>query len=964
MSQRSSEAERPAGNASDILGRLRRMKRERLAATGPAQDALRERYREAAAVVHAFNPLQLEPVGGRDEGEPSALDVLHDEVDVAPRPAGVPYWILHQDLRRRALISLCAQGRLSGALEANPSATGTDLVGQYLRRALEGDVFDVESATAEQLSALLKVLRLVDGVTLPNLPDAAAVRRAQVLQRLLEVFRFLVGEHFRGRKAQLQRLREYVGVLPPQKLIDNLWRGVRRVFGWEERPPLMVHGPGGVGKSTLLAKFVLEHFEAGQESRIPFVYIDFDSADVSVREPFGLLLEASRQLEAQVSAEHERWDKLRSTLGSLRSSYRTADVLSEDVSSLESSRLSYLEGDIEGVLGLFGEVFHATFPEGRPLLLVLDTFEEVQYESRDSIELLWKVLGVLQRSLPTLRLVISGRTLEESIKVESLPLGDLDQEAAQGYLAAHCVGDDGFRRELFDSYGGNPLTLRLIIEVLRRETREEFLSDKPQARMLMFFRIERGVIQGMLYRRILSHIHSPDVRKLAHPGLLLRQLSPELIQHVLAKPCGLTIETQAEAQRLFDELARETSLVTMTEDGYIRLRSDLRRVLIAQFSRDRDELTRDIHRRGVRFFKQRDDLRSRAEEIYHRLSLGQAASTLDGRWVDGLRSHLVGSLEELPQSSQAYLASQFDDVDLPSEVWRRADISTWERHALGRTRRLLKRGEAERAIELLGQRSPDEWTPLSGLVGLKAEALLALGDAQTAISLIVDELALTDAQELSRYRFELLMLLAHAHLAVNRPEAARSAVDQAIGAAAALDATQAMRAHVVRLELLNLEGKRGSEPFVDSARVTVKLFRQASDAKLRKLPTLTRRLGAVLGEDDPDLLARAVRIGGLRQLDEVEINLLSGSLDQVERELDEVETVRKGFSTFRLKQSKDQVAKLRVAFNDGDTRLIQRNLSNLLVKEKGLTSLGGFRSFLRSFTESMVDPSDSSDGSV
>ena len=45
----------------------------------------------------------------------------------------------------------------------------------------------------------------------------------------------------------------------------------------------------------------------------------------------------------------------------------------------------------------------------------------------------------------------------------------------------------------------------------------------------------REVLQGVLFRRILGHIHTPEIRQLAHPGLVLRRITPDLIKEVLGR---------------------------------------------------------------------------------------------------------------------------------------------------------------------------------------------------------------------------------------------------------------------------------------------------------------------------------------------------------------------------------------------------------------------------------------------
>ncbi|WP_236245717.1 AAA family ATPase [Streptomyces sp. CC210A] len=90
----------------------------------------------------------------------------------------------------------------------------------------------------------MRWLSLVPGVE--GLPDPAAVRRELELARLLEPLERLVRVPFVGRERELAELRRYA--TGPQAAAPG--RG--------PAPPLLVHGAGGMGKSTLLAHFVLD----------------------------------------------------------------------------------------------------------------------------------------------------------------------------------------------------------------------------------------------------------------------------------------------------------------------------------------------------------------------------------------------------------------------------------------------------------------------------------------------------------------------------------------------------------------------------------------------------------------------------------------------------------------------------------------------------------------------------------
>ena len=61
--------------------------------------------------------------------------------------------------------------------------------------------------------------------------------------------------------------------------------------------------------------------------------------------------------------------------------------------------------------------------------------------------------------------------------------------------------------------------------------------------------------QAVLYERFLGHIADERVRELAHPGLVLRRVTPELVRSVLAGPCGLGAIDERQARQLPERLA-------------------------------------------------------------------------------------------------------------------------------------------------------------------------------------------------------------------------------------------------------------------------------------------------------------------------------------------------------------------------------------------------------------------------
>src|SRR4029077_2331689 len=78
---------------------------------------------------------------------------------------------------------------------------------------------------------------------------------------------------------------------------------------------------------------------------------------------------------------------------------------------------------------------------------------------------------------------------------------------------------------------------------------------------------------GVLYeQRVLKHVRDADAKKLAWPGLLLREITPEIARNLLAPRCGLPSE---KADAAYEALGTEVWIVEKAA-GRLRHRPDLR----------------------------------------------------------------------------------------------------------------------------------------------------------------------------------------------------------------------------------------------------------------------------------------------------------------------------------------------------------------------------------------------------
>ena len=190
------------------------------------------------------------------------------------------------------------------------------------------------------------------------------------------------------------------------------------------------------------------------------------------------------------------------------------------------------------------------------------------------------MLDRLQQRAPFLRVVISGRAPVTSLLLggkppQSMVIGELDAEAAAAFLKSQGVNDPEVARQLVKSFGGVPLSLKLVATLLAQDPDALKGKNAPKGRGTWFVSLSDEVIQGQLYERVLERIKDDQVRRLAYPGLVLRRITPEVILQVLNEPCELGLHTLEEAAALFEGLRREVSLVSVdTTDGALVHRSD------------------------------------------------------------------------------------------------------------------------------------------------------------------------------------------------------------------------------------------------------------------------------------------------------------------------------------------------------------------------------------------------------
>ncbi len=597
-------------------------------------------YRRAAAVLIEFDPQTLIPFRGGD-GKQDREQVMpylladcdrrgtarvHSESCDAPDKVR-SRWALRDKVRVGILKQLLTNGEIAAALEANPKRL-RDVARRYFETVLLGNAPPIDRVPEDELRAYLRVIELLGGVV-TNLPSISTLRGRLEFGNLLRPFEILADRQFIGRSNELMVLRNYVGTLRNRSLISKLRTSASAILGLHEKPPLLIQGIGGMGKSTLLAKFIMEHArEPDQTRQTSFVYLDLDRPGLFAEEPASLLIEAARQLACQYPNVAEiadqftqKWVRLVSSV-SHHSADTDADV---PLYSSSSSFSSEAESDAPSVatvsqelcIGEFAGLVQFADATDRPLLFVLDTFEEVQLRSSDFVDALFEFLDALQRQLPRLRTVLAGRNDVPNFRTQLLVLGNLSSGDSSKYLQLRGITPETAAR-MAKALPGNPLLLRVTADL--------FLKLDPKAQLAWDFEnlsdMDSEMAQAVFYKRFLDHVQDPQVKQLANPGLVLRQVTPEIIQMVLAKPCGIKELSDENARRLFEQMKIQLPMIN-EESDVLRLRSDLRRLVVRAFERQSPSQVGLIHEMAIDYYSRRDSTVDRAEELYHRLKLDQ-----------------------------------------------------------------------------------------------------------------------------------------------------------------------------------------------------------------------------------------------------------------------------------------------------------------------------------------------------
>jgi len=674
--------------------------------------------------------------------ETEARAALRNDLVTLPRIPGEPQWFtLKPESRAEGLRQLQTLEQMHAERQLNVFEHPTvlqEVFDQFLARSYSA----ADSEDVQQLEAALQAATWLESYT-AGAVSIEAIKRRLAIRRLLHPMERLT-QGFMGRTAELDKLRRFVGVLDPHSRIEAVARFLTSFHA--TRNPLMLYGIGGIGKSTLLAEFIRQHVNSPVP--FPWVYLDFDNPRLNVAVLSTLIDEAVEQLKAQYADSD--WTELmsqtsRQSLLTEAATYQSevehrtlaiSDVrFSEELrghGALETARLFAESVRLAMESSELERMMHVS--EILPLLIVIDTFEEVQKRGVEMAGVLWQFLSALQKEFPRVRIVVSGRApvpelTEHLATADPLALKEFDEGSAMSFLLTREVSNPDAALALYRQVGGNPLNLKLAAQVAKLENTGKGGIEGLKTSSYVIFAAAEHVVQGQLYRRILDRIPDEDLRKLAHPGLVMRRIREEIIQKVLAEPCGLGEIDEKRAEELFAGLKKQVDLVIVEPDGALRHQQDIRRVMLKMLQGERPAQVQQIHERGYEFYRTASGTPAQIERIYHALQLGKDESEIRAMWIAEATESMLSSVDEMPPSSQLIVYVLTKGTP-PQELRAIASLEQWEKVVESKARPALQYGQFTLVRQLLDER-PDR-TPGSALYAIAAVAAMSEGNHELA----------------------------------------------------------------------------------------------------------------------------------------------------------------------------------------------------------------------------------------
>jgi serine protease len=661
------------------------------------------------------------PLTAIPEADPSeaahVLRAVAPDVEVAVE--GQPgRWFMTTAARRRTFASTSLAQLRQETVQIAPSDEADPLL--LAMRIVSGEApASLESLKTDVLHELTRVAGWsgsrsdqARGAAL-ELADAArryASRAAALIQR-------------RRRASELERASKttVVGREDEQERIGEFLTRPHQVGG--PIPALYVYGIGGAGKSTMLLD---AEASLRKSDEAIVLHLDFDSPFVDVVSPERMDLLLLRQLRAEAPDAAEflqsRIDILQDlgerrtqarieALGTVQFAGGAKSVRSSGKRSRERRQEVYQGASLESLgvsedyerISALGGVSTLPFMAGKPLVLFVDTLENVTRQGEGAIDALlrWVATWRMCAFEEDMRVVLAGRddlvcaAMKELVaRLEAhrfaldpahvVGLGDLSLKAARQLLTEANMPPEAAELAA-KALPRNPLVLRMAAMVYERNP-EEALEIQESYRQAQ---IDRHTAEGYLAQRVVAHLEDTAARPYVSAAMVLPVVTEGVLRDIVIPAVDGKFRRDGPSPRaVYRGLQAATWLTVNEQSGTLRWHEVLRELALRMIEADpvKAELAARVRATAEVWSARRRSPEQRAlaallqgkaagpvhEEAVHRLRL----EGMNGRGGDGDRLVAQGAA---PRALELYRTRPTRPVGKPPAFVLRAlgDTAQW-----------------------------------------------------------------------------------------------------------------------------------------------------------------------------------------------------------------------------------------------------------------------------------------------
>ena len=407
-----------------------------------------------------------------------------------------------------------------------------------------------------------------------------------------------------------------------------------------------------------------------------------------------ILIEALRQINIQYAGNENLINRITEQISELifNNNYfdseesdfnNVRDIRRQSFNASSASTRSYIYNTLEDIISEYDMEISSI--GNKPILIVFDSFEEMQYKASSSeLHSFFSFIQEISSKIPRVRPIFAGRSelgvYVKNIKFQTLLINDFDSDSAKTFLSKCGVKDNKVKDLIYRIFGGNPLMLNLATNLIKKDD----FNIKEVEKI-------KGAKWQYLVNRILGHIRDEKVRKIAVPGMLVRYVNIDVIKEILAQPTKLYASDNKEIRRIFDELKKEVSLISKSTGGNeFSFRQDLRMMCEDMIVDQYPEESKTIRQNAIDYYSKYDTIKNttkrkkhQAEYYFHQMKSGEIPQDLTPEVYEELHSYLEQSIIELPKKSMDYLNLLTRKHINTNENKEQYGNDLWERNYIG-----------------------------------------------------------------------------------------------------------------------------------------------------------------------------------------------------------------------------------------------------------------------------------------